>query len=207
MLCCYLSIHKHFCHTTIQEYFDCYIFKHIYLSTLIFNHISFNILNILLIALWLTFFFAMLLGISICVLLCCTFLSMGYATTLQFYHSFFFSVLYSGYTISLFFCSNTFSSIISLLLYFIHYTLVISFLFTSFFSILPSRSHTACFLLVFWKGILALSFCRFELSCFYILYNPYILLLSFLSIIFSQAEVYLLEVCSISYNISMFFSI
>jgi len=101
-------------------------------STPIFNHISLNILNVLLTFLWPTSFIAVLLRISICILSCYNFLSMGCTTTLQSYHSFFFSVLYSGYKISLFFHSNTFSFIVFFLSYFIHYTLVISLFFASF---------------------------------------------------------------------------
>ena len=207
MLCCYLSIHKHFCHTTIQEYFDCYIFKHIYLSTPIFNHISFNILNILLIVLWLTSFFAMLLGISICVLLCYTFLYGACHHSSVLPQFFLFCFTFWIYNLSFFLFQYFFSYCISSsILYTLHPCYLFLFYFF-FFSILPSRSHTACFLHVFWEEILAFSFCRFGLFCFYIFHNPYTLLLSFLSIILSQAKVYLLEVCSTPYNIPVLFSI
>ena len=100
-------------------------------STPIFNYTSFNILNILLISLWPISSVAVLLRTSVCILFCCIFFSMGYATTFQFYHGFFFPVLHSGHRIPFFSYSNTFSFIISFLLYFIHYTLVISSLFAS----------------------------------------------------------------------------
>ena len=82
-------------------------------STPIFNYTSLNILNILLMFFWLTFSFAVLLGISICVLLCCTFSSIGHTATLQFHYGFFFLVPYSGHKIFLLSCSNILSFIVS----------------------------------------------------------------------------------------------
>ena len=105
-----------------------------YISTFptpIFNHISLNILNIFLMSLWLTSPFIMLFGISVHMPLYYTFSSIGHTTTPQFYHSFFFSILYSGHKIFLLFYSNTLSPIVSLLLHLIHCTLVISPLFAS----------------------------------------------------------------------------
>ena len=101
-------------------------------STPIFNYTFLNILNVLLISLWSIFSVAVLLGISIHMPSYCTFPSIGYITTPQFHHGFFFSVLHSRHRISLFFYSNTFPSIVSFLPYFIHCTLAISPLFASF---------------------------------------------------------------------------
>ena len=69
----------------------------------------------------LTSSFAALFRISVCVLLCYTFSSMGYATTSQFHYSFFFFILHSGHRISLLFCSNTLPSIASLLPHSCHF--------------------------------------------------------------------------------------
>ena len=95
-------------------------------STPMFSHTFLNILNILLTSLYLFSFFAMLLGTSVHIPLYCTFLSIGHAATSQFYHSFFFSILYSGHKISLLSCSNTFPPIASFLPHSIYCTLVIS---------------------------------------------------------------------------------
>ena len=100
-------------------------------STLIFNYTSLNILNILLMSLWLTSSIAALLGISVHVPSCSTFPSIGCATTPQFHYGFFFSVLHSGHRIPLLFHSNTFPPIVSFLPYFIYCTLIISPLFAS----------------------------------------------------------------------------
>jgi len=81
-------------------------------STPIFNYTSLNILNILLTFFWLIFSFAVLFGISVYVLLYCTFPSIEYTATSQFYCSFFFLVLHSRYRIFLFSCSNTLSFIV-----------------------------------------------------------------------------------------------
>ena len=113
-------------------------------STPIFNYISLNILNILLTSLWPISSIAALLGISIHMPSCYTFPSMGHATTLQFHHSFFFPVLHSRHRISFLSCFNTFPSIASFLLYFIHCTLVITPLFASSslqFYVFWYRSH------------------------------------------------------------------
>ena len=99
----------------------------------IFNYISLNILNVLLMSLWITFSFTALFGTPVYAPLCYTFPSIGYAATSQFHHSFFFPVLYSGHRISPLSYSNTLSPIVSFLPYFIHYTLIISPLLASSF--------------------------------------------------------------------------
>ena len=66
------------------------------------NNISLNILNILFTSLSPPPFLAVPFGALIHVLLCCTFAIIGYATTSQFHHGFFFPVLYSGHKIFLF---------------------------------------------------------------------------------------------------------
>jgi len=112
-------------------------------STLIFNHTSLSILNVLLISLWLASSFAVLFGISVYTLPCCSFSSIGCTATPQFHHGFFFPVLHSGHRISLFSHSNTLFPITSFL-YFIYCTLVISPLFSSFslqFHAFWYRSH------------------------------------------------------------------
>ena len=101
-------------------------------STPIFNHTSLNILNILLISLYLFFSFTVLFRTLVHILLYCAFSSIGYTATLQFQHSFFFPVLYSGHRILLLSCSNTLSLIAFFLLHFIYCTLIISSLLASF---------------------------------------------------------------------------
>ena len=95
-------------------------------STPMFSYTFFNILNILLMSFCLSFSCTVLFRTPVYVPLYCVFLSVGCATTLQFYYGFFFPVLYSGHRISLLSYSSTLSFIVSLFLHFIHCTLVIS---------------------------------------------------------------------------------
>ena len=68
-----------------------------------------------------------------CMLLCCTFPCSGHATIPQFYHGYFFPVLYSGHQIFLLFSSDIFSStIVSFLPHFAHLTLLPASLFLYF---------------------------------------------------------------------------
>ena len=97
--------------------------------TPIFSHTSLNILNILLIFLYLSSSFAMLLRTSVYVPLYCMFSSIGYAAIPQFHHSFFFPVLHSGHKIFFLSCSSTLLPIASFLPHSTHCTLVISLLF------------------------------------------------------------------------------
>jgi len=101
-------------------------------SILIFYYTFLNILNILLISLWLSSSFAALFGTPVHMLLCCVFASMGHATSSQFHYDFFCPVLYSEHRIFLLFCSIILPPIVSLLLYSIHCTLIISLLLASF---------------------------------------------------------------------------
>jgi len=106
----------------------------LYISTFltpIFNYTSLNILNILLISLWLASSIAVLFGISVYMLPYCAFPSMGHTTTSQFHYGFFFPILHSRHRIFLLSYSNTFFPIMSFLSHFIHCTLVISSLFAS----------------------------------------------------------------------------
>jgi len=100
-------------------------------STLMFSYTSFNILNILLKTLCSSLSLAIPFRLSVHMLLCCTFASVGHTITPQFYHSLFLPTLHSGHKISLLSCSNTFLIIVSLLLYFTHSTLIISSLLAS----------------------------------------------------------------------------
>ena len=72
-------------------------------------------------------------------------------------------------------------------------------------SMLSGIGYTICFSLVFWERILVLSFYGFEPLCLHISHSPHTLLLSLLSTILSQAEVCLLEACSLSHNIPVHF--
>jgi len=104
-----------------DKHFNCYIFVHIYLF---YSNIQ----------LYLSQHLEHFPNVPLANLsLCCTFFSMEHAATLQFYHSFFFSVLYSGYKIFLLSCSDTLPSIAFFLSHFIYYTLII-------FSLLASPS-------------------------------------------------------------------
>jgi len=68
------------------------------------SHTSLNILNVLLTSLWLSSSFSAPFGTPVHVPLCCAFASMDYATSPQFHHCFFCSVLYSGHRIFLLSC-------------------------------------------------------------------------------------------------------
>jgi len=141
--------------------------------------------------------------------------SMGHATTLQFYHSFFFSVLHSGYTISLFFCSNTFSPIVSLLLYFIHYTLVISSFFTFFFfPYFLAEVTLHVFYLFFEKKSLllvfvgldffAFTFSTIHIHCYYLFYQSFSLKQK--CTFWRYALLLIIFLCFFLYRIYWFFS-
>ena len=102
-------------------------------SILISSHTFLNILNVLLTFLCLPLSLAVPFRVSVCAPPCCTFPSAGYTTSFQFHYSLFLPTLHSRYKILLLSHSNTFLTIASLLLYFIHSTLVISPLFASSF--------------------------------------------------------------------------
>ena len=76
-------------------------------STPMSSYTSLSILNILLTSLCLPLSFAIPFGASVCVLPCYTFLFIGHAAFLQFYHSLFLSTLYSRYRIFFLFYSDT----------------------------------------------------------------------------------------------------
>ena len=116
------------------------------LSSSMFSHISLNILNILLTSLLPFSFLAVLFGTLIYVLLCCTFAIVGYATTPQFYHGFFFPVLHSGHKI--FPSSNFLLFIMSFLPHLTHSTLHSSPSFLHFHTSkqLPHYRFLSCFL-------------------------------------------------------------
>ena len=95
-------------------------------STPMFSYISLNILNILLKSLCLPPSLAAPFRTSVHIPLCCAFPFVEHTASLQFYHSLFLSILYSGHKILFLFCSNTFLTIVFFLSHPIHYTLVIS---------------------------------------------------------------------------------
>ena len=166
-------------------------------STLMFSHISLNILNILLKSLCSPLSLTAPFGLSICVLLCYTFASVGHAATLQFHYSLFLPILYSGHKIFLLSCSDTFLIITSLLLHFTHSTLVISPLFASSSLQFHTSWHKSyhMFLNCFSRrNPFILDFHGSALSCLYTLYSPHMLSPSPLLFILSQVRVHLLEV-------------
>ena len=100
-------------------------------STPMSSYTSLNILNVLLTFFYLSPSLTVPFRVSVHVPLYCAFPSVGYTTSLQFYYSFFFSTLYSGHKILLFYHSDIFFTIVSLFLHFIHSTLIIFSLFAS----------------------------------------------------------------------------
>jgi len=122
-----------------------------------FSYTSFNILNILLMFLWLSFSFAVPFETSVCVLLYCAFTFMD--TSLLPSSTMVFSFLYYilGTESSFFF---------------------VPVLFLLLYLLLHSFWQMLCFLLVFQEKTLVLSFYGFKLSCFHIPHSLYRLPLS-----------------------------
>ena len=151
-------------------------------STPIFNYTSLNILNILLTFFWLIFSFAVLFGISVYVLLYCTFPSIGYTATSQFYCSFFFLVLHSRYRIFLFSCSNTLSFIV--FFYTLHPCYFFSFCFflslvscflaqiTSYISHLSFKKKFL-FSVFIGLNLFVFIFSTVYIHCYYLFYQPF----------------------------------
>lgn len=129
-----------------------------------FSYTSFNILNILLMFLWLSFSFAVPFETSVCVLLYCAFTFMN--TSLLPSSTMVFSFLYYILGTE---SSSFFVPVLFLLLY---------LLLHSTYYILSGRCYTTCFLLVFQEKTLVLSFHGFKLSCFHIFHSLYRLPLS-----------------------------
>ena len=131
MFCCYLSIYKHPCSPLFKSAFTVMPLCISIFSTPMSSYTSLNILNVLLTFFYLSPSLTVPFRVSVHVPLYCAFPSVGYTTSLQFYYSFFFSTLYSGHKILLFYHSDIFFTIVSLFLHFIHSTLIIFSLFAS----------------------------------------------------------------------------
>ena len=97
------------------------------------SYTSLNILNILLTSLCLPLFLAMPFKVSVHAPPYYAFPSVGHATSPQFYYFLFLPILHFGHKILLLSCFDTFLTIIFLLSYFAHSTLIISSLFASSF--------------------------------------------------------------------------
>ena len=104
-------------------------------STLIFNHTSLSILNVLFIFLYSPSSLTMPFGASVHVPLCCAFLCSECTATFQFHYGCFLSILYFEHQIFLLSSSNIFSStIVFFLPYFVYLTLLPAFLFFYFYT-------------------------------------------------------------------------
>ena len=168
-------------------------------STPMSSYTSLNILNILLTSLCSPPSLTAPFGVSVHVLPCCAFPSVGHAAYLQFHYSLFLPTLYSGHKILLLSCSNTFLVLIPFLqLHPSFYTLytpllssLLSLLLLLSSSMLLDIGHTTHFLLLSQEGILIPDFHGSVLPCLCILYSLHILSPPLLLSIFSLAGVHL----------------
>ena len=178
-------------------------------STLISSHTSLNILNVLLTSLCLPPSLAVPFGVSVHVLPCCTFLSVGHTTSPQFHHSLFLPTLHSGYKILFFLILIPFSQLHSSF-HTLHtplFSSLLSLLLLLSSSMLLGIGYTIHFLLVSQEGILVPNFCESVPPCLYILYSSHTLPPSPSLSIFSLAEVHLWGAYSSLYNIPVPFPI